>query len=108
MRSLNNAICTSGEPVSFACVRNCSINSALASINLPLPLNRRALLYALVSSSITKNASTEALQLKANFRSARVFLWAKSGLLRIDKRQKFVARLLVFAKRSQHGARGGR
>jgi hypothetical protein len=37
MRSLNSAICTSGDPVSFVCTRNCSIIAALASLNATPP-----------------------------------------------------------------------
>src|ERR1700730_629245 len=39
MRSLNNAICTSGEPVSFTCARYCSINIDLASLKSSSPPN---------------------------------------------------------------------
>ena len=60
MRSLNNAICTSGDPVSFVCTRNCSINSGFGFHQLAPPLKRRALLYALASSST--NASIELQQ----------------------------------------------
>src|ERR1700691_768215 len=41
MRSLNNAICTSGEPVSRGCVLYCSMTPNLASLNSALPLKRR-------------------------------------------------------------------
>src|SRR5580698_289837 len=37
MRSLNSAICTSGDPVSLVCTRNCSIIAVLASLNATPP-----------------------------------------------------------------------
>src|SRR5271163_4747929 len=110
MRSLNSAICTSGEPVSFGCVRNCSMTSALTSINSSSPLKRRALLYVLCLFNV-KNASTYACRRKGIFGKSRLPPGLPTGRIRrrsgpgvANQRQKFVSRLLVLSKRAQHRA----
>src|SRR4029077_5999616 len=118
MRSLNNAICTSGEPVSFGCVRNCSITSVFASISSPLPLKNRAPAL-LISSSTLKIVAHRMQGAKSFYREscshgggftvcATPSIQAaphSSRFAVIYQRQELVTRLFVLAKGSQHRAR---
>src|ERR1700722_6938609 len=71
MRSLKSAICTSGEPVSFACTRYCSINSDLTSLKAPL---RRTL-------SMISSCSLRPRQITTrDRRKVKGFTYAHAGL----------------------------
>src|SRR5712692_10066244 len=100
MRSLNRAICTSGEPVSFAWVRYCSINPDLASLNsLPLaPCTQHSFVFILAVKSLSQRLRGG--KYLSALPVARVPRAPEAGLslARADERKEFIARLLVLAE----------
>src|SRR5258708_36226065 len=72
MRSLNNAICTSGEPVSFTCARYCSINIDLASLKSSSPPNPFKCALVLSFSSTVGGYHTRSIPCKIFLHKIRV------------------------------------
>src|SRR4029077_1510381 len=110
MRSLNNAICTSGDPVSFGCTRYCSITTAFTSLNSSSPSESPcpALLFLPLLRLKMLAHYLHVCHKRFTFSGRRRSMPARRIRLlfgALHQREELVARLFVVAKRAEHRAR---